>query len=413
MTITSTDDTTRTSGIGQVDTNVAPTPPVFQNFDDRMLERFRSAAMVDDRANRFFDSTHAELVRCGYYTAPLPVDVGGGGLTMLEMGRRQRQLAKFAPAPALATCMHLYWVGAAADLRRLGVSGLDHVIDGALAGEIYASGHAESGNDVPVVLSTTQAEPVDGGYRITGRKHFSSLGPVWSRNGFHSMDSSNPANPMIVHGFLRRDDPGVTVVENWDTIAMRSSQSHDVVLESVFVPNDRVASVVPAGSGDDPITGTAFLWALALVSNVYVGIAERALELAVASLHAKTSIGLEGRTLAHNPMLQYQVADMWIAIDGVRSSLDMLATDWGAGVDYDPEWELKISGAKQRTSDMVRVVVDTAMDVAGGSSIRSDSELSRLLRDSRAVAYHPPAAAIAHEGIGKALLSIDPSGPRW
>jgi alkylation response protein AidB-like acyl-CoA dehydrogenase len=367
----------------------------------------------DDRENTFFDSTHAELVAAGYYTSNLPAEVGGGGLNMLEMGRRQRRLATFAPAPALATCMHLYWTGAAADLRRLGVSGLDHVIDGALAGEIYASGHAEAGNDVPVVLSTTQAEPVDRGYRITGRKHFSSLGPIWTQNGFHSMDTTDPANPMIVHGFLHRDDPGVSVIENWDTIAMRSTQSHDVVLDSVFVPRDRVASVVPAGSGEDPVTGTAFLWALALVSNVYVGIAERALELAIESLQAKTSIALDGRTLAHNPMLQYQVAEMWIAIDGVRSSLDMIAADWGDGIDYTPEWELRIAGAKQRTSDMVRFVIDTATDVAGGSSIRTDSELSRLLRDSRAVAYHPPAAAVAHEGIGKALLSIDPNGPRW
>ena len=93
--------------------------------------------------------------------------------------------------------------------------------------------------------------------------------------------------------------------------------------------------------------------------------------------------------------------------------LDMIAADWGDGIDYTPEWELRIAGAKQRTSDMVRFVIDTATDVAGGSSIRTDSELSRLLRDSRAVAYHPPAAAVAHEGIGKALLSIDPNGPRW
>lgn len=391
----------------------AASTPRFDDFDEPMLERFRAAAAIDDRDNTFFDSTHADLSAAGYYTANLPVEIGGGGLNMSEMGRCQRRLAKYAPAPALATCMHLYWTGAAADLHRLGAPGLGHVIDGALDGEIYASGHAEAGNDVPVVLSTSDASPVPGGYRITGRKHFSSLGPIWTQNGFHAMDSSDPANPMIIHGFLRREDPGVAIVENWDTISMRSTQSHDVILDSVFVPDERIASVVPAGSGEDPVTGTAFLWALALVSNVYVGVAERALELAIESLGAKTSIALDGRALAHNPMLQYQVADMWIALDGVRDSLDMIAADWGEGVDYDPEWELRITGAKQRTSDMVRFVLDTAMDVAGGSSIRSDNELSRLLRDSRAVAYHPPAAAIAHEGIGKALLSIDPDGPRW
>ena len=130
------------------------------------------------------------------------------------------------------------------------------------------------------------------------------------------MDSTNPDGPTVIHGFMRRTDPGVTVVENWDTIAMRASQSHDIVMDSVFVPHERSRSEPPAGADDGPVTGTAFLWGLTLISNVYIGIAERALELATESLNAKTSIALDGRTLAHNPMLQHQIADMWIALDG-------------------------------------------------------------------------------------------------
>ena len=166
-------------------------------------------------------------------------------------------------------------------------------------------------------MSTTVAEPVPGGYRVTGRKNFGSLGPVWDQIGFHAMDSSKHEAPIVVHGFARRTDPGVRIVENWDTIAMRASQSHDTVFESVFVPADRIVATHPAGDGDEPVTATAFFWGLLLISNVYVGIAERALELAVESLSTKTAIAMEGRTLAHNPMLQYQVADMWIALDGL------------------------------------------------------------------------------------------------
>lgn len=378
-----------------------------------MLDGFRRHAAADDAANSFFDETHRQLVAVGHYTANLPIELGGGGLNLFETGRRQRLLARYAPATALASCMHLYWTGGAADLHRQGHDGLGSVIDGALAGEIFASGHAEAGNDVPVVLSTTNAEQVPGGYRITGRKHFGSLGPVWTQIGFHAMDVSNPAGPEIVHGFIRRSDPGVSVIDNWDTIAMRASQSHDVALQSVFVPNERIVAKLPAGSSDEPVTATAFFWALTLISNVYVGIAERAIELAVESLTSKTSIALDGRTLANNPMLQHQVADMWIAVEGARSSLDMLATEWVNRVDHGPAWQMKIGSAKYRTSQVVRAVLDTAMEVTGGGAIRSDHELSRLLRDSRAVAYHPPSAAIAHESIGKAVLGIDPGGARW
>lgn len=387
-------------------------PPTI-DLNVEMLDGFRRHAATDDAANSFFDETHRQLVAAGHYIANLPIELGGGGLNLFETARRQRLLARYAPAPALASSMHLYWTGGAADLHRLGHDELSPVIDDALTGEIFASGHAEAGNDVPVVLSTTNAEPVPGGYRISGRKQFGSLGPVWTQLGFHAMDTSSPAGPEVIHGFIRRGDPGVNVVENWDTISMRASQSHDVALQSVFVPNERIVAKLPAGSSDDPITATAFFWALTLISNVYIGIAERALEIAIESITSKTSIGLAGRTLAHNPMLQHQVADMWVALDGATSSLDMLATDWINDVDHGPVWEMKIGAAKHRTSQIVRAVLDTAMEVAGGGAIRSNHELSRLLRDSRAVAYHPPSDAIAHESIGKAVLGLDPDGPRW
>ena len=50
---------------------------------------------------------------------------------------------------------------------------------------------------------------------------------------------------------VERTSPGVTVVETWDTLGMRPTQSHDTVLEDVFVPDARIGRVVPAGDGSD------------------------------------------------------------------------------------------------------------------------------------------------------------------
>lgn len=388
--------------------------PATRELDLDLLDDVRRQAQTDDAANRFFHDTHRELVDAGHYIANIPAELGGGGLGLFDTARRQRLLAKYSPAAALASCMHLYWTGAAAELRRHGIPGLDFVIDDAVAGQIFGSGHAEPGNDVSTLMSTTVAVPVPGGYRITGRKNFGSLGPVWDQIGFHAMDSSDPDAPEIIHGFIRRTDEGVNVVENWDTISMRASQSHDTVFESVFVADERIASKHPAGDGDEPITGTAFFWALVMISNVYAGIAERAIEIATESLATKTPIAMDGRTAAHNPMLQHQVAEMWMSLDGLTTSLDMLATEWDdENVDHGAVWEMKLFAAKHRASVTVRSVLDTAMDVVGGSAIRSGGELSRLLRDSRAAAYHPASDALAHEAIGKAVLGIDPGGPRW
>src|SRR3546814_6489198 len=70
--------------------------------------------------------------------------------------------------------MHSYWVGIAVEMDKAGDTSLRWVLEAALAGEVFAAGHAETANDIPVLLSTCAAERVEGGYRLTGRKQFRS-----------------------------------------------------------------------------------------------------------------------------------------------------------------------------------------------------------------------------------------------
>ena len=110
------------------------------------------------------------------------------------------------------------------------------MLKAAAQGEVFAAGHAEGGNDLPLLLSTTKAEKVDGGYRFTGRKSFGSLTPVWTYLGLHGMDTIDPAAPKIVHAFMPRDSSGYTIENVWDTLGMRATQSQDTILNGTFVP---------------------------------------------------------------------------------------------------------------------------------------------------------------------------------
>src|SRR5256885_3510722 len=148
---------------------------------EEQLARFAARAAAYDRENRFFQEDFEELRAAKYLTLPLPSEFGGPGMTLAEVCREQRRLAYYAPATALAVNMHLYWIGIAADLWRRGDHSLEWVLRDAAAGEIFAAGHAESGNDIPVLLSTSKAERVEGGYRFTGRKQFGRLTPAWTR----------------------------------------------------------------------------------------------------------------------------------------------------------------------------------------------------------------------------------------
>ena len=155
------------------------------------------------------------------------------------------------------------------------------------------------------------------------------------------------------------------------------------------------------------------VWALCLIANVYVGIAERALELAVDHARLHTSIAIPNGTFAHHPLVQHQVASMHLELDAARAVLDRLADDWVEGVDHGPRWPVQVFAAKWRAASAALAVVDLACEVVGGSSFRRGSELERLSRDVRAARFHPGTDAFTHEVIGKALLEVDPHGPRW
>jgi alkylation response protein AidB-like acyl-CoA dehydrogenase len=224
---------------------------------------------------------------------------------------------------------------------------------------------------------------------------------------------ADPARPVVVHGFLPHRAPGVTTMRNWNAQGMRATESHDTVLDDVFVADSDVLCVVPVGPATHPAVAVMQIWALTLISNVYVGVAERALEITVEHAGRRTSIAIPGGTFAANPMVQHQAADMYLTLDAARACVDAVAGDWVAGVDHGPLWGPKVLTAKWQATVAANRVVDLACEVVGGSSFRRGTELERLSRDVRAARFHPGTDAFTHEMIGKAVLGVDPGGPRW
>ena len=381
---------------------------------DEMLARFSARAAKYDRENTFFTEDFEELREAGYLRLAVPAELGGFGLTLPEVLREQRRLGYHAPATALAINMHLYWTGVAADLRRAGDTSLEWLLEEAVKGGVFAAGHAESGNDIPVLLSTTKAERVDGGYRFSGRKSFGSLTPVWTVLGLHGMDSSDPASPKIVHAFMTRDTEGYRVEETWDVLGMRATRSDDTILDGVFVPDRYIARVVPAGAaGIDAFVLGVFAWALLGFGNIYCGMARRALDMTLASVKTKKSIALS-RPMAYHAELQHRIAEMALALDPIEPHLEQVAGDWASGVDHGAAWPKTIFSAKYHAVESSWRVVDLALEAAGGFGIFRRSGLEQLFRDARLGRIHPANSMLTHEIVAKTLLGISPDEtPRW
>jgi alkylation response protein AidB-like acyl-CoA dehydrogenase len=379
-----------------------------------LLERCAARAAGYDRDNRFFHEDFEDLKAAGYLLLSVPKEFGGAGLTLAEVCREQARLAYRSPATALAVNMHLYWTGIAADLNRGGDHSLDWILEEAAAGEVFAAGHGERGNDLPVLASSSSASKVEGGYRFTGHKIFGSLTPVWTRLGIHAMDLTDPAHPKVVHAFMPRDTAGYEIVETWDTLGMRATRSDDTILRGAVVPDRYIARVVPSGfAGADLFVLGIFAWAEPTFGHIYTAIAQRARDLAVAGVREKTSVALGGRTMAWNPMIQHAVAEMDMELDAMSAQVERVAGEWAAGKDHGGLWPAKLVSAKYRAVEGAKRVVDLAMDVSGGTGMFKKNELERLYRDVRCGGFHPANSAIAHEVVAKTALGLLGEAVRW
>ena len=381
---------------------------------EEMLTRFESRAATYDRENRFFEQDFEELRATKYLLLPVPKEFGGAGFTLEEMCREQRRLAYYAPATALGVNMHIYWVGVAADLWRRGDKSLEWILREAAAGEVFAAGHAEAGNDVPILLSTSKAERVEGGYRFTGRKQFGSLTPVWTRLGLHAMDTSDPRQPKIVHAFMPRDSSGYIIKETWDVLGMRATRSDDTILENAFVPDRYIARVVPAGgAGIDGFVLSIFAWGLMGFANVYYGLAKRALDRCIGAAKTKKSVALS-RSMACHPEVQHAIAEMIIELESIEPHLERIAEDWSNGVDHGQAWPSKIFAAKYHAVEGAWRVVDRGLEVMGGYGIFRSAGYERIIRDARLGRIHPANSFLTHEVVAKTALGISlDDQPRW
>ncbi|MFP3714688.1 acyl-CoA dehydrogenase family protein [Puerhibacterium sp. TATVAM-FAB25] len=374
-------------------------------LDDDLLATVRGRAAAYDRENAFFADDLADLRAAGYLGALVPAELGGAGLGLRETAHEQARLAGAAPATALAVNMHHVWVGVARYLHDRGDASMDWLLEEAAAGEVFGFGYSEAGNDLVLLGARTEARPDGaGGYTFHGRKIFTSNSPGWTRLGVMGLDSAtDPDNPVIVHAFVTRDGGGFEILDDWDTIGMRASQSRTTVLDGAHAPADRVMRRIAPGPSLDPYVLGIFTSFEVLLASVYAGIADRALELAVETVGRRTSMKT-GKAYAQDPDIRRRLASAALAQDGIWPQIDQVAAQLDAGVDRGAGYFRATAGVKVRATETARYVVDEAIRASGGSSYFNRSELGRLYRDVLAGIFHPSDDESAHSTVAQSLL---------
>jgi acyl-CoA dehydrogenase len=379
-------------------TLTAPQPPTTRTdwiaVARELGERFAARAAGHDADDSFVADNYADLKAHRLFSAGVPADLGGGDASHAELCGMLRTLGRSCGSTALALSMHTHLVAAAAWRRQHDRAPVEGMLKRVAAEELVL---VSSGGSDWLAGSGT-ARKVEGGYRVTARKVFSSGCPSGQLLVTSAVLDDPQAGPTVLHFPVPLDAPGVKILDTWHTLGMRATGSHDILLEDVFVPEAAVAGRRPQGRWHHLFHVIAMV-ALPLIYAPYVGVAEAARDLALREATKK-------RDDAH---VAYLVGEMDNQLAAAEMALErMIAT--AATAQPGPETTKRTTTARTLCGRAAIATVDKAMEVTGGNAFYRGLGLERLLRDVQGARYHPLQEKTQLRYAGRLALGLDIDG---
>ena len=325
-----------------------------------------------DRSGSFVSENFSDLRKAGFFSAGIPAEIGGGGATFSDITNIIREIGKQCGSTALTFAMHSHTVGANVYKHLRGDESATRTLKKIAAKELIIS--TTGANDW--LQSSGVAERVNGGFKINARKHFVSGCPaadVLATSATFDGDDGTE----VLHFAIPRASEGISIIDTWDTLGMRGTGSNDVVYDNVFVPDAAIVGRRPAGQWH-PMWEVILPTAMPLISAAYVGLAESATHMAVESAKRK---GADLAGVAGELKNALVVAEL--ALD------DMVRKNDNHGFNPCVKLVSDILTRKAIVAEKVKETVEIAAELVGGPGFYRGHAMERIVRDIRALHYHP------------------------
>jgi alkylation response protein AidB-like acyl-CoA dehydrogenase len=232
---------------------------------------------------------------------------------------------------------------------------------------------------------------------VSGRKIFASGSPAADLFSTMAVHDDPADGPTVVQFVIPLDAPGVTRHDNWRTLGMRGTGSHDVTLEAVFVPDAAITVRRPSGRWSH-VWHIVAATALPAIFSVYLGAAEAAREAALRQAARRRD----------DPTVQEMVGAMDTELGAARMAWRSMVdvTDHGA---VGPEVTNEVMIARTVAGRAVLRTAEAALEVAGGAGFFRSAGLERLFRDLQGARYHALRGPAQRRYTGRLALGLDPN----
>jgi len=356
---------------------------------------FATRAAAHDSDDSFVDENYAKLREAGAFAAGVPAELGGGGASHATVCAMVRELAHHCGSTALSFAMPTHTVASMAYGWRAGNPAPETMLRRVAAEKLVLV--TSGGSDW--LQGSGKLERVEGGFRMTGRKIFSSgvlAGDLLMTTGVYDDPKDGPT---VYHFPISLKAEGVKVLDTWRTLGMRGTGSHDVELINVFLPDAVIQGVRRPVGKWNPFMHAAALCALPIVYSAYLGIAESARALALTLAARRKDDALVAVAVGE---MENQLVTAQLAHEGMMT---LTATQKPG-----PDSTNAMCIRRTIVGKAVGTTVDKALEVAGGVGFYRSAGLERCFRDIQAARYHPMPEKAQQRMTGRFLLGLGLDG---
>lgn len=350
---------------------------------EEKAQPFTKRAEQHDEDGTFPFENFQDLKEIGYQALPVPEKYGGLGISLYELVRLQEALGKADGSTALSIGWHM------GITKNLGENNAwneatykavaeDVIKTGALINN--AASEPATGSPTRGGKPETLAKETADGWVITGRKNFTTMAPILD---YFVVSASIEGSDQVGSFLIKRDRSGVTIDETWDSVGMKATGSHDLILNNVHVEKgDLVEYLTP---GNKPAAG----WLLHIPA-CYLGIARAAQAYAVEFATSYSPSSIKG-TISDIPAVKQRIGNMELRVTESQYFLYNVAKKWDES-DQETRQTMKpeLGAVKLSVVNQALEIVDLAMRIVGARSLSATNPLQRYYRDIRAGLHNPP-----------------------
>lgn len=371
---------------------LAPAPVQAASYDavlEPLLADFDATAAARDQSGGTAKRERDLIRSSGLLALAIPVELGGLGGTLSDVLSITRRIAAVDSSLAHLFAFHHFQL---ATLRFYAPERQWAPLLRATAEHRWFWGNALNPLDKSTAITPG---PVAGEYRINGTKTYCSGASDSDRLVVSAL---RPGQPGLVVATLPTDAPGVRVLDDWDNIGQRQTDSGRVAFTDVVVrEEDLLQEPGPLGS---PFASLRSGLGQIILVHIYLGLAEGALAAAAKRLDPNGApwLASQAERVGADPFILRNFGDYWVQAAGAGALADVARARFQAAFDRGDDITeaergqaaIAIATAKVAASRAALEIGSRIFEVLGARATAADQRLDRFWRNARTHTLHDP-----------------------